>query len=174
MRLIDLFETEPVDLGAFRKQKASQEFHNKITNLAADMPNVFAKQEQQEAWFNEQLGEISKRMNLPLQKYKMEIRPLFIRYPHLPIFELLNLSVDMYDLNFDEDKDLKPLARRFVQQHHSEMSELLKQAKVELLELAEKADTMHWPAPWRRYTRFNSFWHDINNFQHMLGHKIFK
>lgn len=172
MRLIELFESEPVDLAAFRKHKAGDEFHKKLTNLAADLPNMFGRQAEQEDWFNNELLEITKRMNAPLQKYQMEIRPLIVGHPKATISEILAFSIMPHHRQPEDSNEV--LARKFVKTHRDELIELALRAKEELRELTQKAETMHWPAPWQRYTRYSSYSYALGNYINLLKHRLFE
>ena len=154
--------------GAPRPQ-AFEGLEKKLQGIASDMPSVFAKQEEQEKGLNERLLALECIVDEEISKKRARhaTPQLFTDEDFGPNSGLFNVFSLMHvgDPNYED-------VRRFARMNEQGLLRAIDRMNVGLDEIERWADTLEWPAPWRRYTNWGyastSIRRFVDNVRHML------
>jgi hypothetical protein len=138
------------------KKEHGKEFVKKLTGLGAEIPHILDRQREMERAVSEELDRISQIPGKFFLKHRLEVAPLFKDYSKGASFlDVLEWEYDKF--NSDGNDANKAIAIKFIREHLNEIFKLLQIQFKEMDELEKKLDTSKWAAPWRRYTRFETY-----------------
>lgn len=165
-----VFETV-IDASERFRAKRKSNLSDKIHGLAIDVQSSFDAQSSQEKMINSAIEDVFNMPGDALGGDKRVMMMLAPIYKHSWEGSDANLFAIIDLADFFDEQEVKVL-NAFVKKHEDTLSATINEMKDSLDEIEEWANSMDWPAPWKRYTKWyssmRSFQSFVGNFQKLL------
>lgn len=159
-----------IDAAERFKSKQKNDFSKKITSLQGDIQNSFQTQDKQEREINSALEGIrdipdeiidQKQMRLAAPKAFDEDTGWGPNGSVYDVVRITHIGAEDYEQ-----------VRKFVVANIDKFRQCIAIMRHRLEEIERYADELEWPAPWRRYTRWNTYASEIQQFAYNVQRMI--
>lgn len=144
------------------KQKRT-EFEKKISDIAAEVPAMFQKQRDLEAWMSAAVKAVQQIPNTMMQRHIKELKGLENEYREgTSILDMLSFHLDFSHQHEREksgsdrtmsstDDEWTPIVKDFIKNHGDDLEDCIRAVEHGYDAIRELANKEKWPAPWQRY-----------------------